>query len=1746
MSNPGGRLRQFHLLASPAGNSGRKRTRRTRQHETLEGRALLAGDLVAQWVADDLTTQVADGGTVDAWVDRVGGISAMRAGNPVLIESALSGRAVVRFDAGDGGDSLRVPGSSSPMTGVGDYSVSVAFRTDSQTLANGTTDWFKASGLVDANRLGWAKDWGISINQNGQILTGMGIQIFAPSNSVQSAETGLNDGQLQVVTVTRHAGEVAIHVNGGAPTIMTGADGAPRESIDLVIGELQTGGNPFTGEIAEVRIYNGQLSASEVAAVHGEITAFYDNVAPVAANDAYTLTEDPSFGIFQVLKADGVLSNDFDAESNSMTARLISGTQHGTVGLTPDGSFVYSPARDFFGTDSFTYVAYDGQDSNVATVTLNVTPAYDPATAVADTYKAHPLQTLNVPAATGLLANDVNPDQVHLEAMLAQNVNFGSLTLANDGSFQFDPQGHAGVATFSYRVNDSTQLSAPATVSIIVNTPPVAQPDNVTVIEDTPLVRNSQNGLLANDQDADGNALTVTVLDLPQQGEFTWQADGSFTYTPNSNFFGGDQFTYRVSDGEDASEVATVTLTVQAVNDAPVGSTDSYFRPLAQPFDVQAGVGLLANDFDIDSATLTALLAAGPDHGTLQLRPDGSFVYTPDAGFEGTDRFTYRASDGQAQSDPTEVLLLVGAPPVRINEILAANATGLETRIRESAGTSFRGDRLTPDWIELMNLTSADLDLGGFHLTDNPDEPLKWEFPAGTIIPASGYLIVYADRLNVTDPALDETGRLHTNFKLDVTGESLAITSVTGEVLDEVSVYPAQRADISYGLTPTGELGHLLSVTPGAANSGRYAGVVADPEITVPRGFYYEPFVVEVTAPEGSVIRYTLDGSEPTADHGEVYAGPLKITTTTVVKAAAFRDDYVPSVVDVASYIFPADVLLQDQTGLEGAVRWGHAGPDWEMDPLIVNHENPELRPVVEDLLRLPTVSLSVDVSEFFGSGGIYIRGENIEKPVGFEYFDPNSGDAGIQTNSTIQIVGGSSPQRWKSDKLSMRVRFTEDEGASELNYPLFGSGAAVAFDTLVLDARLNNVWHYGGGSEPAGQRGRAQYMRDEFASDLQNAVGGYGTHGQHVHVYINGIYWGMHMLHERPDENFAASYLGGNAEDYDMIKHQYTQVVNGSNASFVELMDRLGTSGDLSDEDYQAASQLLDVPDFINYMLVNYYGGNQDWDHQNWYASHSRLDGLWRFHSWDAEKVLQDVRADVTTTHNANSPTAIQRRLMTNPEYALQFADAVQKHFYHGGAMTPEAAAALYVQRSDQIDLVMRLESARWGDNQFNSGRIRYTRQHWVDNRNDLLDNYFPQRTQNVLDQFARRRWFQPGQAVEFAVNGLPQHGGSVTPGAALSFSAEAEGTMYYTTDGSDPRRPGGELAPSALAYQTAIPLQSATPINARVQLADGSWGPLSAAQFTVGVPADATNLRISELNYHPGDLTPAERAAGITDSDEFEFIELLNIANVPVDLSLVRFQQVVNGNQIEGVQFDFADGSVRELLPGERVVVVENMEAFPVRYGSGIPVAGEWSGGLNNSSERVVLVAGDVTLADFSYSDRWHTTTDGDGYTLQAIDEAGDPTLLGTGTAWRPSSQLGGSPGRPDDTQAPLTGDSNHDGKFDSGDLVLVFQAGKYEDGIAQNATFEEGDWDGDRDFTTADLVLAFQQGNYVAEATPAATASLFDGGTAKSQLAVAVDPWKQRTWTPYSPNSASVAAGGEPSAATKASDLSRPRER
>ena len=784
---------------------------------------------------------------------------------------------------------------------------------------------------------------------------------------------------------------------------------------------------------------------------------------------------------------------------------------------------------------------------------------------------------------------------------------------------------------------------------------------------------------------------------------------------------------------------------------------------------------------------------------TLVDRQDGSFsLDVVGLSVNTTHYFTARATNLAGDSWPvaSQEFATPDVPTLVINELMADNNNTIATRTRENTGVAFGGPQLSPDWFEVRNFDTSVADLTGLYVTDEPGTLNKWAFPAGTDIAAGGYLPLFASGLNVLDTQLDQQGWLHTNFSLNADGGYLAITD--GEnVIHEYANYPNQLTDISYGIDENVVEFYFATPTPDAANNLGMLSV-GDTSFSIDRGYYDAPFTTEITtSTEGATIIYTLDGVPPAVDgsnnilKGTTYDGPIDIATTSTLRAMAFKDGFISTNVDTHTYVFAADVLQQDGTGLPTFQNWGHAGPDWEVDPNVVNlPENDPNRVRESDLKAIPTVSLVMDWAEMFGSGGIYINGEGIPRATSFEYFDPLTGED-VQANASVQIQGGSSTGRWKSDKLSMRVKFREPYGPTKLNYPVFGDEASNTFDTIDLDAQLNYVWHYNRGSS---QRSRSLYFPDQLTSDLLGEVSGSTgvKHGKAAHVYINGVYWGMHYMHERPDETFGSDYFGGDKDEYHAINQNRSinNAINpdgtptGGNAAVNDLNAMVSTaqaagSGGLAE--WNTLKSELDVEHFVDYLLVNWYTGNGDWgDTKNWYATRANTpDGRWRFHSWDAEKALENFasggRNDV-----GNGPKGLHSRLSGNEEYRLLFADRIQNAMFNGGALTPEGVLPIVQNRIDEIDRAIAAESARWGDNETGGGEpAEYKRSDWLSNVNILVNNFFPGRTQSVFNSLKNANLYPDTVAPTYEINGSAQHGGAISAGDNLAMvSAGSEVT--------------------------------------------------------------------------------------------------------------------------------------------------------------------------------------------------------------------------------------------------------------------------------------------------------------------------------------------------------------------------------
>lgn len=430
------------------------------------------------------------------------------------------------------------------------------------------------------------------------------------------------------------------------------------------------------------------------------LTIIAQNDPPTANEDLYPASEEQMLTV----PAGGVLDNDTDPEGGTLVAALVSQPVNGNVVLSTDGSFTYTPDADFSGLDTFTYDTSDGTATSApATVTIDVANVNDLPVAVNDAYDVTEDVTLMVPALTGVLSNDADPDST-LTAVLVSDVANGTLTLGADGSFTYVPDlNHDAGDSFTYRANDGTGDSNIATVTLsftAVNDVPTGASESYPLDEDGMLTVMVGSGVLVNDSDVE-SAITAVLMTDVANGTLALAADGSFTYVPDANFNGADTFAYRASDGAAMSDPITVTLDVAPVNDAPTAVSEAYFTDEDTPFTVLASAGLLQNDDDLDGDALSPVIDTQPTGGALVVATNGGFSYTPNANFEGSDAFTYHATDGTESSSVVTVTVDVTAvndapsAPVGVSPAGGESVSDDELVFTWSAASDVDGDAVT-------------------------------------------------------------------------------------------------------------------------------------------------------------------------------------------------------------------------------------------------------------------------------------------------------------------------------------------------------------------------------------------------------------------------------------------------------------------------------------------------------------------------------------------------------------------------------------------------------------------------------------------------------------------------------------------------------------------------------------------------------------------------------------------------------------------------------------------------------------------------------------------------------------------------------------------------------------------------------------------------------------------------------------------------------------------------------------------
>lgn len=835
---------------------------------------------------------------------------------------------------------------------------------------------------------------------------------------------------------------------------------------------------------------------------------------------------------------------------------------------------------------------------------------------------------------------------------------------------------------------------------------------------------------------------------------------------------------------------------------------------------------------------------------------------------------------------------------------------------------------------------------------------------------------------------------------------------------------------------------YMLQPTPLLTNAPGVLGFVASVKFGMDAGLFEETVEVPLSCSTlGAIMVFTIDGTLPSLENGTRILpaaemlpaiGKISISDTTHVRIAAFKENWQPSQVRTRTFIFPKKVLKQAsvQPGIEG---W----TDFGMDARVVDNSRPGYDVRIA-LYALPSLSVVTPVENLFGDNGIYTRstsrGPDWERKASIELIFPD-GRKGFQVNAGIQMHGNSSRNHGFTPKNPIRVEFKSKYGPSKLRYKLFDESDRDSFDQILLRPCSTDSWPVRAGNHVLGvQRwhpDHGTYMRDQYMRILQREMGGYAPNGRYVHLYLDGLYWGIYNIAERATQHSNAIYFGGGKEDWDVIK-DFAELEAGSKDAWNRMIALVNT--DLSQEaNYQLLQgnkpdgtpdpdneDYLDVDNLINYMIQHIHAGAEDWpDHNYWAARRKGLQSTgFHFITWDQE-ISND---SLVRTHTRvpsrfedpitrQGPSYVYGKLMSNETYRWTFIDRVHRHMFNGGLMTPESNRSRWAALQGLLDKAIVAESARWGDARRNPP---YTREEdW------LKEMDFMQASGGYWDQIhpiVIQRFRNVGLYPDVEAPVLSQHGGKFDNGFALAINKiTASGVIYYTLDGTDPRLPGNKVGSTAKAYSAPITFSGNLVILKTRVLENGKWSALSEASFQLKSVVDAaSSITVTAINYNPFKPLPAELAVdpGLVGED-FEFIELANSGTIEVELEGVRFEA---DNPFD----EFVFGS-HKLEAGGRILLVRNKTAFEIRYGAGLPIVGNYTGKLSNKGETIRLLAADgAQIVNFQYDSTgsWPGRSDGKGSVLEIIDpakSASDPAN------WHSSQAFLGTPGSSSPTTIP-----------------------------------------------------------------------------------------------------------------------------
>ncbi len=981
----------------------------------------------------------------------------------------------------------------------------------------------------------------------------------------------------------------------------------------------------------------------------------------------------------------------------------------------------------------------------------------------------------------------------------------------------------------------------------------------------------------------------------------------------------------------------------------------------------------------------------------------------------------------------TAALEVRGGASLVISEFLAENDRGL---------VDVDGEQ--NDWIELHNPTTATRSTTGLFLTDDALVPEKWPLPAVSIAPG-GFLTVFASEKNRAVAGAE----LHTNFRIGNGGGYLALTGAGGAVVSSFN-YGTQYSDVSYGRTVHSTPGTKLFLlpSPGALNADGITNVRPEPAFDVAGGTFSGSRTVGIsTTMTGGTLRYTTTGARPQFD-SPAYSAPLALSANTQLRAAMIfpgerygassTSSHLRLGSDVATFTSPLPVVILHNGGAGGAPGVSGRGP------------NGDGSDVVEVALQ-PT-SLTI-LDEAAG-------GTAMTSPV----VDTSRSGLRIRGSSSFTFARKSyALETWT--ELDEEPREKSLLGMSpESDWVLYAPDSASNFDVpLIHNSLIYELARQSGFDAP----------RFRFVEVFLNTAGGDVTMSDHRGLYLlvekpkrangrvnfnrlnaDGTAGGWMLTVDRMDALPVGSALGslaprhfhtagpdGTVQTPDDNPRGFQAIVNGTASgagvlpanddipnfyhsffnfdsprgweitaaqrgpiqTFVRAFDT-ALYGASYTHPVNGYAPFIDVPNWAHHLLLHSFAKNQDAVVLSAYLKRETPVAKMKWATiWDFDRSYNRNTSNGGATATLNLDWAHSRmhyaRLITDPEFVQAYIDKWQE--IRRGAF---ATANMHAVVDAQVAEITSTVAVRSGTTASAWTTNVATLKTWLQDRGTAFDAQFT-------------------QPAVFA-----QNGGAVPAGFSLTMTAPA-GTIYYTTNGTNPRAVGGGIA--GTAYTGAVPITATTTVFARV-LNGAAWSGTTVATFYP--PQDLQTLRVTELYYNPP-------GAGAVDGDEFEFLELQNTGLVTLDL---------DGLSFSGINFTFPNGT--SLAPGAFFLLARNQPQLAARFPSAV-ANGIYTGKLDNSGETLALLQGAVTVWSFSYgtSGAWPTQPSNGGASLQRPDA---PAIGYDAATWAAAAPTPGTAlsiadsdgdGMPDyfETQHNIT-DANADADGDGATNGAEFNAG------------------------------------------------------------------------------------------------------